>query len=94
MGQEIVNHAVLKDFAVVQAGAMVIGATYLTATVLADIAYSLLNPRIRFGTPNERGRRHPALGGRNPDGGSGAQLAPRDVHAAPALADVPDRQRS
>ena len=49
MGQEIVNHAVLKDFAVVQAGAMVIGATYLTATVLADIAYSLLNPRIRFG---------------------------------------------
>jgi peptide/nickel transport system permease protein len=48
MGQEIVNHAVLKDFPVVQAGAMVIGATYLTATVLADIAYSLLNPRIRF----------------------------------------------
>jgi peptide/nickel transport system permease protein len=49
MGQEIVNHAVLKDFSVVQAGAMVIGATYLTATVLADIAYTLLNPRIRFG---------------------------------------------
>src|SRR5258705_8853981 len=40
LGQEIVNHAVLKDFSVVQAGAMVIGATYLTATVLADIAYS------------------------------------------------------
>jgi peptide/nickel transport system permease protein len=50
MGQEIVNHAVLKDFPVVQAGAMVIGATYLVATVLADIAYSLLNPRIRFGS--------------------------------------------
>jgi peptide/nickel transport system permease protein len=49
MGQEIVSHAVLKDFSVVQAGAMVIGATYLTATVLADIAYTLLNPRIRFG---------------------------------------------
>ena len=49
MGQEIVNHAVLKDFSVVQAGAMVIGATYLTATVLADIAYTLLNPRVRFG---------------------------------------------
>ncbi len=49
MGQEIVNHAVLKDFTVVQAGAMVIGATYLTATVIADIAYSLLNPRVRFG---------------------------------------------
>jgi peptide/nickel transport system permease protein len=49
LGQEIVNHAVLKDYAVVQAGAMVIGAVYLTATVLADIAYGLLNPRIRFG---------------------------------------------
>ena len=49
MGQEIVSHAVLKDFPVVQAGAMVIGATYLTATVLADIVYTLLNPRIRFG---------------------------------------------
>jgi peptide/nickel transport system permease protein len=49
LGQEIVSHAVLKDFAVVQAGAMVIGATYLTATVLADIAYTLLNPRVRFG---------------------------------------------
>jgi peptide/nickel transport system permease protein len=50
MGQEIVSHAVLKDFSVVQAGAMVIGATYLTATVLADIAYTLLNPRVRFGS--------------------------------------------
>ena len=50
MGQEIVRHAVLKDFPVVQAGAIVIGATYLAATVLADIAYSLLNPRIRFGS--------------------------------------------
>jgi ABC-type dipeptide/oligopeptide/nickel transport system permease component len=34
----------------VQAGAMVIGAVYLTATVLADLAYGLLNPRIRFGS--------------------------------------------
>lgn len=50
MGQEIVAHAQLKDFPVVQAGAMVIGAVYLLATVLADIAYSLLNPRIRFGS--------------------------------------------
>ena len=50
LGQEIVNHAVLKDYSVVQAGAMVIGAVYLTATVLADIAYGLLNPRIRFGS--------------------------------------------
>ncbi|HET6173338.1 MAG TPA: ABC transporter permease [Gaiellales bacterium] len=50
LGQEIVNHAVLKDYSVVQAGAMVIGAIYLTATVLADVAYTLLNPRVRFGS--------------------------------------------
>jgi peptide/nickel transport system permease protein len=50
MGQEIVSAAVLKNFPVVQAGAVVIGATYLLATVLADISYSLLNPRIRYGS--------------------------------------------
>ena len=53
MGQEIVSHAVLKDFPVVEAGAMVIGAIYLTATVVADILYTLLNPRIRFGSAAE-----------------------------------------
>jgi peptide/nickel transport system permease protein len=53
MGQEIVSHAVLKDFPVVEAGAMVIGAIYLTATVVADITYTLLNPRIRFGSAPE-----------------------------------------
>ena len=50
LGQEIVAHAVLKDFPVVEAGAMVIGAIYLTATVIADILYTVLNPRIRFGS--------------------------------------------
>ena len=51
MGQEIVSHAVLKDFSVVQAGAMVIGAIVPDRDAsLADIAYSLLNPRIRFGS--------------------------------------------
>jgi peptide/nickel transport system permease protein len=50
IGQEIVNHAQSKDFSVVQAGTMVVGATYLIATVIADIAYTLLNPRVRFGS--------------------------------------------
>ncbi len=67
MGQEIVNHAVLKDFTVVQAGAMVIGATYLTATVIADIAYSLLNPRIRFGELRMSAAAS-VFAGRDPDG--------------------------
>ncbi len=38
-----------KDFPVVQACVIVVGIVYLTATVLADVIYSLLNPRIRYG---------------------------------------------
>lgn len=38
-----------KDFPLIQAGVMVVGIIYLIATLLADISYSLLNPRIRFG---------------------------------------------
>jgi peptide/nickel transport system permease protein len=38
-----------KDFPVVQACAIVIGIVYLVSTLVADIFYSLLNPRIRYG---------------------------------------------
>jgi peptide/nickel transport system permease protein len=38
-----------KDFPLLQAGVMVVGIIYLVATLLADISYSLLNPRIRLG---------------------------------------------
>ena len=32
-----------------QSAVLVVGIVYLVATLLADIAYSLLNPRIRYG---------------------------------------------
>jgi peptide/nickel transport system permease protein len=38
-----------KDFPVVQACVIVVGIVYLVATLVADIVYSLLNPRIRYG---------------------------------------------
>ena len=38
-----------KDFPLIQAGVMVVGIIYLVATLAADISYSVLNPRIRFG---------------------------------------------
>jgi peptide/nickel transport system permease protein len=38
-----------KDFPVVQACVLVVGIVYLVATLVADIVYSLLNPRIRYG---------------------------------------------
>ncbi len=38
-----------KDFPVVQACAIVVGIVYVVSTLAADIIYSLLNPRIRYG---------------------------------------------
>ena len=49
IGQRIYVAAQNKDFPMLQSGVMIIGVVYLGATLLADILYSLLNPRIRFG---------------------------------------------
>jgi len=49
IGQLLYTAAEHKDFPLLQAGVMVVGVVYLTATLLADLAYSLLNPRIRHG---------------------------------------------
>jgi len=49
IGQLLFLAAQKKDFPLLQAGVMVIGAVYLIATLIADITYSLLNPRIRYG---------------------------------------------
>jgi peptide/nickel transport system permease protein len=37
-----------KDFAMLEAGVLVIGIVYLGATLIADILYTILNPRIRY----------------------------------------------
>ncbi len=49
IGQRIYTAAQNKDFAMLQSGVLIIGIVYLGATLLADILYSLLNPRIRYG---------------------------------------------
>lgn len=38
-----------KDFPMLQAGVLCVGIVYMVATLAADILYSVLNPRIRFG---------------------------------------------
>jgi peptide/nickel transport system permease protein len=38
-----------KDFPMLEAGVLTIGIIYTVATLSADLLYSLLNPRIRFG---------------------------------------------
>jgi peptide/nickel transport system permease protein len=48
IGRLIYNAATNKDFPMLEAGVLVIGIVYMVATLVADIIYSLLNPRIRY----------------------------------------------
>ncbi|MEP7224846.1 MAG: ABC transporter permease [Actinomycetota bacterium] len=50
IGRLIFQAAQQKDFPLLESGVLVIGIVYLVATLLADLAYSLLNPRIRYAT--------------------------------------------
>ncbi len=38
-----------KDLPLLTAGVLVVGIVYLTVTLIADILYAVLNPRIRLG---------------------------------------------
>jgi peptide/nickel transport system permease protein len=48
IGSLIVNAATAKDFPMLEAGVLVIGIVYMVATLVADVIYTLLNPRIRY----------------------------------------------
>ncbi|HYT13432.1 MAG TPA: ABC transporter permease [Candidatus Nitrosopolaris sp.] len=48
IGQLLYTSVSQKDFPLIQAGVMIVGVVYLVATLIADISYSLLNPRIRL----------------------------------------------
>jgi peptide/nickel transport system permease protein len=48
IGQRIYTAATYKDFVMLESCVLVIGIVYLLATLIADILYSLLNPRIRY----------------------------------------------
>jgi peptide/nickel transport system permease protein len=50
IGQVIYRAAQQKDFPLLQSAVLVVGVVYLLATLVADIIYSLLNPRIRLST--------------------------------------------
>jgi peptide/nickel transport system permease protein len=49
IGQRIYTAAQNKDFTMLESGVLVVGIVYLVATLAADLLYSLLNPRIRYG---------------------------------------------
>ena len=47
LGLRIYTAAVNKDFLMLESGVMIVGVSYLVATLVADILYSVFNPRIR-----------------------------------------------
>jgi peptide/nickel transport system permease protein len=48
IGSLIVSAATSKDFPMLEAGVLTIGAVYMLVTLVADVVFSLLNPRIRL----------------------------------------------
>jgi peptide/nickel transport system permease protein len=49
IGQALYDALQAKDFPLIQSAVLIVGIVYLVATFLADIAYSVLNPRVRLG---------------------------------------------
>jgi peptide/nickel transport system permease protein len=49
LGNLIYKAAVGKDFAMLEAGVLIIGVVYVVATLAADLLLTLLNPRLRIG---------------------------------------------
>jgi peptide/nickel transport system permease protein len=50
IGQALFRAAQDHDFPVLQSAVLVVGLVYLVATLVADLLYSVLNPRIRYGS--------------------------------------------
>ena len=48
MGRLIFTAATQKDFPLLQAAVLIVGTIFLIAMLVADLLYSLLNPRIRY----------------------------------------------
>jgi peptide/nickel transport system permease protein len=48
LGRLIFTAATQKDLPLLEAAVLIVGIVFLVAMLLADLAYSLLNPRIRY----------------------------------------------
>jgi peptide/nickel transport system permease protein len=49
IGKLIFTAATAKDFPMLEAGVLTIGVVYMVATLVADVLYTVLNPRLRLG---------------------------------------------
>jgi peptide/nickel transport system permease protein len=50
IGQMIFRAATQKDFPALEAAVLVVGVVFLLSTLIADVLYSVLNPRVRLGS--------------------------------------------
>jgi peptide/nickel transport system permease protein len=50
IGKLIYTAATAKDFPMLEAGVLTIGIVYMVATLIADVLYTVLNPRLRLGS--------------------------------------------
>jgi peptide/nickel transport system permease protein len=50
IGKLIYSAATAKDFPMLEAGVLTIGVVYMVATLVADVLYTVLNPRLRVGS--------------------------------------------
>jgi peptide/nickel transport system permease protein len=53
IGQMIFRAATQKDFPALEAAVLVVGVVFLVSTLVADILYSILNPRVRLGSADQ-----------------------------------------
>jgi peptide/nickel transport system permease protein len=49
LGKYLLDAALFKDFNAIEAGAIILVAVAVGTQLLADLIYTFLNPRIRFG---------------------------------------------
>jgi ABC-type dipeptide/oligopeptide/nickel transport system permease component len=48
LGRLMVDAIGIRDYPLVQAGVLIFSATFITINLLADLAYGVLDPRIRY----------------------------------------------
>jgi peptide/nickel transport system permease protein len=53
IGQMIFRAASQKDFPSLEAAVLVVGVVFLVSTLVADVLYSVLNPRVRLGSADQ-----------------------------------------
>src|SRR4051812_14688616 len=53
IGQMIFRAATQKDFPALEAAVLVVGVVFLLSTLVADVLYSILNPRVRLGSADQ-----------------------------------------